>query len=330
MLDPWSRAAAARLRWSAPILRSWYAAPDLRAQLRHALAPEIARIDDLDFAADLRGHVDPESAIPLAHWANRWLDLPGGGWLLAGIRFRNRDNARPFVDVIATTADATPGGLAAVLDAVVPAYAAFGPLAVRVTAPRPDELRAAVIGDPHVGPGTAVDRYLVAGLVGELRARPRAAAYERVHLNPGDPAALASATRDAYATLLQENPRSVEWAQPESEDALAECAAAGLLFEIRVDGRPAGVIAATRWDTHGLRGFSVEEVCLDRAHRGHGFAASATQRLLEQVPAEAGDVLWGTIAPGNRPSLHAALRVGRQIVGGTVWVTPPSWPGMPA
>jgi L-amino acid N-acyltransferase YncA len=118
------------------------------------------------------------------------------------------------------------------------------------------------------------------------------------------------------------------WANPEDAGSLAECAEEGLLFEVLVDDAPAGVVASVRYDAHGMAGFSVQELCLDGAHRGRHVAAAALQRLVDELPARDDDVLWGTIHPENVPSLRNALSVGRVIVGGYVWVTPIALPGM--
>jgi hypothetical protein len=53
------------------------------------------------------------------------------------------------------------------------------------------------------------------------------------------------------------------------------------------------------------------------------------QHLLENLPAEPGDVLWGTIHPDNTASLRNALSIGREPVGGYAWITPRDLPGMP-
>ena len=70
-------------------------------------------------------------------WANRMVVLDNGGWAVAGIRFRALDRARPFVDVVATDQRATPDGLASVAAGVLPGFAAFQPLCLRVDAPSP-------------------------------------------------------------------------------------------------------------------------------------------------------------------------------------------------
>jgi len=77
-----------------------------------------------------------------------------------------------------------------------------------------------------------------------------------------------------------------------------------------------------------MAGFSVQELCLDAAHRGRHVAAAAVQRMIDLLPAGPGDVLWGTIHPSNLPSLRNALSVGRVHVGAYTWVTPSGLPGM--
>jgi L-amino acid N-acyltransferase YncA len=132
-----------------------------------------------------------------------------------------------------------------------------------------------------------------------------------------------------YAALGAIEPGLPTWAGPEDEESLRACADQGLLFEVFVDGEPAGVVAGVRADDHAMRGFSVQELCLDPEHRGRRLAPATVQRLVDEVPADDGDVLWGTIHPANVPSLRNALSVGRVMVGGYVWVTPRGWPGMP-
>ena len=171
---------------------------------------------------------------------------------------------------------------------------------------------------------------VVAGLVEEVRAHPRAAAYPSVSLRPGRPDELARLVTEIYAELSAREPSLAQWANPEDEESLSACAEEGLLLEVVVEGTRAGVVAALRYDAHALTGFSVQELCLDAVHRGRRLAPAAMQRLADLLPAQAGDVLWGTIDPGNAPSLRNALSIGRVPVGGYVWVAPTGLPGMSA
>jgi hypothetical protein len=328
MTEPLDDLTDARLAWTSPTVAAWYPRDDLRRQLRRALEPEADRMANPDFGLQFRDAIGIDGpADPLA-WANRRLDLPGGGWAVTGIRFRGGVAKRPFVDVVATSAPPTGDGLAEVAAAVLPAYAGFTPRCLRTEAPDVASLLATLAGDERFGP-CSVDQYVVAGLVSSLRAEQHATAYLRVSLRAGQPAELAARAREIYDDLGAGEPGLAAWASPEDADSLADCAEEGLLFEVLVDGVAAGVVAALRHDAHGMTGFSVHEICLDAAHRGQHLAPATLQRLLDALPARSGDTLWGTIHPANRRSLRNALSIGRVLADGYVWVTPAGLLGMP-
>jgi L-amino acid N-acyltransferase YncA len=319
-----NRLVQARLPWISPRIKAWYDDQRLARQLAADLTAEAERVGNVDFGTGFRDAADADlEPDPLA-WANRRIELADGGWAVAGIRFRALDRARPFVDIVATDQPATPDGLAAVAAAVLPDFEVFGPLCLRVDAPDPAGLVAALDADPRFGPSD-VDQHVVAGQVSSLLKR-RVASGDEVSLRPGEPDRLAERVAQIYA---QHSEVSRQWATPEDVESLAECASQGLLFEVFVEDTPAGVVAAIREDGHGMSGFCVQELCLDAAFRGKGLAARAVHSLAQQLPAEPGDALWGTIHPDNLPSLRQALSLGREIVGGYVWVTPVDHPGMP-
>jgi L-amino acid N-acyltransferase YncA len=320
---------AARLPWTSSVLSQWYGQERLQAQIAASLATELSRVADESFARGYRDAVALDIDADLLSWSNRILTLDdGAGWALAGIRFRGMDVSKPFVDVIACTQAPTRAGLLEVAAGVARAYAAFRPLCTRFAVPDADGFMKLL--DAGFGPGSAIDMQIVAGLVRQLRAARRVATYERVELKAGDPALLADLARNIYADLAAEHPATALWATPESADLLEECAHTGLLFDVAVDGRPAGVAAALREDAHGMTGFVVQEIALDGAHRGQGLGPAVLQRLVDRLPDRGSDVLWGSIHPDNVSSMRNALRVGRRPVGAYAWVTPPGLPGMPA
>jgi len=319
----------ARGAWVSEVIRSWYVDADLTRQLRAAVAAEAHRVANVAFGRELRDNLALDGPQDPLAWANRRLDLPGGGWAVTGIRFRGGEARRPFVDLVATTQPPTPDGLAVVADVVLAAYDAFAPLCLRVDVPDPRGLLDELGGDPRFGDHDDVDMHVVAGRVEQLREHPRAAAYPHVSLRPGDPHVLAGRVAAVYAELVAREPELAMWAIPEDAESLAACAAEGLLFEVLVDTTPAGVVASVRDDAHAMAGFSVQELCLDSTHRGRHVASAAVQRLIDELPAEATDVLWGTIHPRNVPSLRNAVSVGRVPVAGHAWVTPAGLPGMP-
>ena len=327
MADLLTEMARARLAWLHPRIRSWYDGGQLLDQLASALEVEAHRVGNVDFGAGFRSDTGLVVGAPL-DWANRQIDLTSGGWAVTGIRFRGLDPNRPFVDIIATSEPPTPDGLAAVAASTVPAYAPFRPRSLRVEHFDPAALVAQLETDARFGQRCGIDMHLVAGRVDELLARPRVPAYDHVTLRQGAADRLAGLVADIYHGLAARNPDLLLWATPETADSLADCAAEGLLFEVLADAGTAGAVAAIRDDAHGMTGFSVQEICLDDRYRGRRLAAGVMQHLLERLPAEAGDVLWGTIHPQNRPSLRNSQSIGRAPVGGYAWITPAALPGM--
>jgi L-amino acid N-acyltransferase YncA len=319
----------ARLPWTSSVLTQWYGQERLRAQIASSLATELGRVGDESFARSYREAAALDVDADLLDWSNRILTLDDvEGWAVTGIRFRGMDVSRPFVDVVACRQAPTRAGLLEVATGVARAYAAFGPLCTRFAVPDADRFMELL--DDGFGPGSAIDMQIVAGLVRRLKVAPRVATYERVELRAGDPVLLADRARAIYADLAAEHPATALWATPESADSLEECASTGLLFDVAVDGRPAGLAAALREDAHGMTGFVVQEIALDRAHRRQGLGPAVLQRLVDRLPDRGGDVLWGSIHPDNVSSMRNALRVGRRPVGAYAWVTPPGLPGMPA
>jgi L-amino acid N-acyltransferase YncA len=321
---------AARLPWTSKAVAGWYSQPQLCAQIATALGQEVARVGDADFATSFREVVGLDLDVDLLDWANRIVVLDDrAGWALTGIRYRGLDISKPFVDVVACTPAPTNADIMSVAWSVVAAYAGFGPLCARFEIPDVEAFMAQVVPYPGFGPYTGIDMCLVAGLLPRLRAVARVATYNRVELRHGDPAALAERTAGVYADLATNVPVTTLWATPENIESLTDCADQGLLFDVIIDGQPAGVAAALRDDSHAMTGFVVQEIALDSDHRGHNFGPAVLQRMVDVLPGADTDVLWGTIHPDNAASIRNARRVGREYVGAYAWVTPPGLPGMP-
>ncbi len=79
-----------------------------------------------------------------------------------------------------------------------------------------------------------------------------------------------------------------------------------------IDGVFAGVLAGTRKDYHGVSGVSILEEILFHEFKGKGNGVH-TQRCFAERIKGSYEVLWGTIAQKNEPSLRTALRNGRRI-----------------
>ena len=196
---------AAHARWNAARLADWYPHEQRRARSREAMQGQAGWVADGAFGLSFRDNVGSVPvADPLA-WANRRIDLPDGHWCVTGIRFRGLDATKPFIDVVVTSLPPQADALARLSAVLVPQYSEFAPRAVRVDAPAPDELVAAAVAVPRFA-HAAVDQYIVAGLVADLRTRPHVAGYERVHLQAAPVDAAGEATVRLYAQAEAERP----------------------------------------------------------------------------------------------------------------------------
>jgi GNAT superfamily N-acetyltransferase len=175
---------------------------------------------------------------------------------------------------------------------VVPAYADFAPRALRVEVPDPDALVAAVSDDRRFV-DASVDQYVIAGLATYLRHQPRQANIDRIALGQVESTACIADVAEMYGQAAEELPDLPLWAHPATLDDLTPCAAEGLLFRALVDCAEAGVVAACRDNDHGVAGFQIQELVLDAAHRRRGLAPGVLQRLIDELPAQRGDTLWG-------------------------------------
>lgn len=312
--------------WTAPQIKEW--SPGWRDNLTQWLEPSLALVGDAEWGGQIRDMVQLPVQDPLA-WANRRIELSDGHWAIAGIRFRGRDIEKPFVDVIATSLPPTPSGLAALGD-VLPHYSAFSPLCLRINLPDPEQqLQALAASNVDAGRATP-DLLIVARPVAEMLEQTVASRYDDVSLVPCDPAAAEARVAAIYDELKPARPQLGQWATPADADELEDAADEGLLFDIRVNGTSAGIVAAERDDAYGLTGFCMQEIVLDSAHRGQQIGVAALQRLCRELPSAPHDVLWGHIHPGNIPSLRNAQESGRKVVTAHVWLTSPGYDGMPA
>lgn len=296
--------------WMPLQLREWYTADERRELAVQEMRPQAQHVANEEFGAGFRDHLKPlggpDVPDPLA-WANRRVEFADGQWCVAGIRFLGLDPDKAFVHVVATSVPPEHGGLHPYAEQLHHEFAEFSPLAIRYELPNPPE-------------DADVDQWILAGLVSELRERPRRPQHERVRLTPADPAEMAAYADGVLANVAKQNPEVRTWTETATLEQLQRCAETGALCEVEVDGRRAGVIAAARDDANGMCGFQVYEFLLDDHARGRGFAPAAMQLLCEVLPANPADTLWGTVHAGNGPSIGNALAVGREKIAAFVWV----------
>lgn len=262
------------------------------------LSEQTARVDDPEFAAQFREVRLP--GISPGEFAHRSVNSSRGA-LLGGIRFRGRDIARPFVEVVAHDFE----DLDDLRDCVRSEWAAFAPGALRLFA----------------APGRLTGARVVADLtVHAARCRDMAAPDGRVELtrfDVGDEAVRLVAR--TYGTLATTDPALRRNIFPADAEAVTAWCAAGRAHAVRAGGRTVGLLAVAPGRVHWLEGDEIQEEVIDPEHIGRGYAASAQTRWVHLFGAR-DRLLLGTIDRLNTASRRTALRAGRPAVLEAVFV----------
>ncbi|MDR6221446.1 GNAT family protein [Deinococcus soli (ex Cha et al. 2016)] len=295
-------------------IRSWLPEAQLYQALLNELSEDVERVTNDEMAAEFASYCPVSGTQDPTDYKNRW-GMQAGQQVLSGIRFKALDLNQPFVTVVST--ERLPNSLTELTqlsDALRVSWAMFSPKYTRFFIPSYSPL----FNQP-LSPDFEWEKLFLAAPIQALRERP---------LNPDVPVELAipadlSLYRtyvQEYAALLASNPEHQEYAQPESEEDLLYYLEEGTLYEVRINGQLAGVVAVTPSQEQGLQGFLVIEMFLYAAYRGQGYAQTVQRLLVDRLAAQDTDVLYGTIHARNTPAVQAAKRSGRQVVGGYLWL----------
>ena len=299
-----------------PLVREWLSAETIRANLLEELDADLERLKSDALAAEFQHHC-PVAGASADEYKNRVVEVDGLT-LLTGIRFLGLDLQKPFVDIIyssmySSEAALSPEQLSAVKDAIRKAFSVFGPRRFRFYSPS---------NQPRFAKGG--DKRLLAAPLGVMLAQPEAETLRRVTLKRATSLAFYGDYAAMYEELLAEHPELQEVVRLEPEADMQTYLGEGYVFEIFVDGHPAGLTAVLEDVQTGLSGLCVMEIVLAKAFRAQGFGSTVQRRLAAALVAAgvAQDVLlFGTIGENNLPVRRAAARAGRVDLGGRVWVT---------
>lgn len=174
--------------------------------------------------------------------------------------------------------------------------------------------------DSHGGASPASYKRWLAAPLEELRRREPPPHAARIRVTTPTDLAFWPEYQRMYEEFWQSSPELRSRIGMETQDDLEEYRRQGGLRLVWIDDRLAGLIGGVRHAELGLRGWRLRERVLGGAFRGAGWATAALDAVLRDLPAEPGDLLWGTILPDNLGSMRSALNVGRVDVGGLWWV----------
>lgn len=289
--------------------------------LRRALSQELERHlawrRDPEFAARFARHCPIPGAQP-HDYLHRLVSPAPGQHLLAGIRFKGGDLGWPFIELLAWDHPLHPQDtLARALHHLQREFALFSPRAVRLLRDdmRPDSLQ----GGPW---RLEEDLCYLAAPLDQLQRQERPSGLEQLRVAPARdlsfyPRYLASwqAFQRGQAPWRKEVTRT-------TEGDFEDCLRFGVVAQAWLGTRWLGLFAARRLTERYFKGYVVQDMMVDQALRGQGWAAALQRGALELLPASHGEWLYGTIHANNTPSLSTALRCGRRRTSTYVFLTP--------
>ena len=177
--------------------------------------------------------------------------------------------------------------------------------------------RLRVVLQPEEATGLEEDLGYYIGSIPHISRQPPPVNYDRVEIVRPKDLSMYLMFNEAYESLPEEI-RSLVWI--ESEETLEVCLKNGMLFDVRIDGEWAGLLATRREPGPYWDGVCVVEEVLSEAHRGRGFGKAAQRRLIEELRIMGETLLWGTISPKNAPSIGVATGNGRDKLCAMYWI----------
>jgi hypothetical protein len=288
-----------------PWVRDHVPEADRRAALAEELVfPLETQARDMAYAAAFAKSA-PQSGQPAAAYLDRWVELAPDASVLIGPRYLGLDPNLPFVAVSGSDRPLAPADRDRIAAVARAEFAAFAPgFAMVVTA------------DPiGAWPDTRPELRQVVGFLGDLRRNETPA---ELTTGPRGDTDFYDRYLAIHAAQVARDPAHARRARCEARDDLQRLADLGTLFDVRVDGAWAGIVAGEPDARRGVRGATVVELILDHGVRGRGYGRHLSTLLAKALPLPDEALLLGTIHADNVPAYRAALSAGRVDVGGEI------------
>jgi len=233
--------------------------------------------------------------------------------ILTGIRFKGMNIEMPFVDLVAASFELSDGQrLAETLKVIERDYNALKPKWIRIM-----QWRGEGVSWPTDSAVTPDIAYL-ASPTSKLKALPPPQGCEILEVRRCQDLDFYPVYRrehDAFraaSSFGQDVPIS-------TREDLARCLEEGLLYEARVEGSWAGLIAAAAESFYGISALCIHEEILCEPLRGKGLGPALQRKMIDAVDKDI--LIYGTIDARNLASLKTAKRVGREQVAQRLFCT---------
>jgi len=159
------------------------------------------------------------------------------------------------------------------------------------------------------------DLIYLAEFIDYLKEQPLPKNFNKVSLHSANSLSWYSDYQKGFDEIYKKWPAFIEMAQVESKETLNELIEKKLLFEIEIEGKWAGIIAANSGSDYFFNGYYIVEEFLTENFRGKKLASSVQRHLINKLTSNSNEMLFGTIHYDNPASLRTALSAKRKAIG---------------
>ncbi|MNK95622.1 hypothetical protein D3C87_1158660 [compost metagenome] len=266
---------------------------------------ELLYLNSADVLTSRHGHFAVPGVIE-QDYEERFYDLGEGKMVLAGIRHLNGSAELPFVSLYLGFSP-TYADLSVLKNFARENFKKFSPLNVSLELKTSSALTAEL--EKEIIPA----REYIAGRIETIRASAKPSGYERIELQRLLTDIDYSWYLNTYADFHQKNPELKQWVPVTEQEELEKCASEGLLFQVMIDGKVAGIIGARSEALLGVPAVYMTELLLTTDFKKQNLAVALQRKFVDTLGPEF-QLIWGTIDAKNLASKKTALRVGRVSV----------------
>lgn len=232
----------------------------------------------------------------------RIIEVDQNKFIMAGIRFRGLNKERPFISVYANF-EIKNNHLSEIATLINKEFSLFKPQAFQFHSTSEKKFEREEL---------EVDHYTLVGQVHEIVKEELPIRKETIELKEIHALEFYNEYLEEYKLFHRKNPDLIDEVNPESLEDLKEAMDNALIYQILIDNKTAGMIAASFTEYNGIKSIYIKEEILYDTFKGFKFGVYLQKEFAKKINGR-GHFLWGTIAHLNQVSLKTALRNGRKI-----------------
>lgn len=313
-----------------PLLKNIYTEKALHEQCAHELEEDIERLES-DRLASLFAKYAPIAGQQPSEYKTRLLNGDNGDIALCGIRFRGMDISQPFITVAATLKPLTIDSINALVEDISKAFADFKPHYVQFYVASYLAIEPANFSVAHWDNRILANTLdtLIASSVADITCLSHVnLSHAKYELLPAKSMFFYEQYKRAYTKLFESSPQHASMTELKSLEDMTEWMVQRFVHLLYINDELAGVMVIEPDTSLGMTWFYVIENLVFAEYRGQGLGKWMQQAMIYQLANDPNrpldrqktDMLFGTIHSNNTSAIECAKSVGREDIGGYLWV----------